>query len=67
MPLHQVGHSVLGAAAVDHLLGRVVRVDDVRPGHVPEEFAFFQLLDRLAELKNVKLKLGKTVAVAIIN
>jgi hypothetical protein len=50
VPLHQVGHRVLRAPAVHHLLRRVVRVDDVRPGHVAEKLALFQLLDRFAEL-----------------
>jgi hypothetical protein len=55
--LHQVGHRVLRAPAVHHLLRRVVRVDDVRPGHVAEKLALFQLLDRFAELRRKKMGL----------
>ena len=49
--LHQVGHAVLGAPAVEHLLAGVVRVDDVGPGDVPEISAFLQFLSGLADLR----------------
>ena len=57
VPLDQVGHGVLGTPAVHDLLGRVVRVHDVGPRHVPEIFAPLQLLGRLTNLQcivNVK-------------
>ena len=49
--LDQVGHAVLGAPAVEHLLAGVVRVDDVGPGDVTEISAFLQLLSRLTDLR----------------
>ena len=51
VPLDEVGDRVLGAAAVHHLLRRVVRVHDVRPRHVLEVLAALQTLDRLACLQ----------------
>jgi hypothetical protein len=61
VPLHQVGHRVLRAPALHHLLRRVVRVDDVRPGHVAEKLALFQLLDRFAELHRKNNGVKRTV------
>ena len=49
--LHQVGHAVLGAPAVEDLLAGVVRVDDVGPGDVTEISAFLQLLSGLTDLR----------------
>ena len=54
MALDEVGAGVAGAPAVHHLLGRVVRVHDVRPRHVAEILATLQLLHRLADL-NIEL------------
>jgi len=48
--LHQVRAGVTRTSAVDDLLGGVVRVDNVGPGHVPEVLAPLQLLHGLAEL-----------------
>ena len=50
VPLHQVGHAVLGAPAVEDLLAGVVRVDDVGPGDVTEIAAFLQFLSGLTDL-----------------
>ena len=51
--LHQVGHAVLGAPAVEHLLAGVVRVDDVGPRDVTEISAFLQLLSGLTDLTTI--------------
>ena len=51
--LHQVGHAVLGAPAVEDLLAGVVRVDDVGPGDVAEISAFLQLLSGLTDLTTI--------------
>ena len=55
--LHQVGHAVLGAPAVEDLLAGVVRVDDVGPGDVTEISAFLQLLSGLTDLVTTILQL----------
>jgi hypothetical protein len=48
--LDQVGHGAARAPAVHHLRRAVVRVQDVGPGDVAEEFTSLKLLHRLAQL-----------------
>ena len=55
--LEKVGHAVLGAPAVDHLLAGVVRVHDVGPGHVTEITAFLQFFNWLTNLRNTKFSI----------
>ena len=48
--LHEVGHAVLRAPAVENLLTGVVWVDDVGPGDVTEISTFLQLFSGLTDL-----------------
>ena len=56
VPLHQVGHAVLGAPAVEDLLAGVVGVDDVGPGDVTEISTFLQLFSWLADLTIIQVE-----------